>query len=62
MAHLRLPRLLAAALFLLVAVPLCWAADLPVAVVSLSSPVAPFTDATLEIQTAPGATCAITVP
>jgi hypothetical protein len=38
-----------------------WAADLPISVVSLSSPVAPFSDATLEIQTAPGATCAITV-
>ena len=46
---------------LLVAVPVGWAADLPISVVSVSSPVAPFSDATLEIQTAPGATCAVTV-
>lgn len=45
-------RLLAVALLLLFAVPLGWAADLPVSVVTLSSPVVPFDDATLEIQTA----------
>jgi len=38
-----------------------WAADLRVSVVSLSSPAAPSSDATLEIQTTPGATCTITV-
>jgi hypothetical protein len=38
-----------------------WAADLPISVVSLSSPVAPFDDATMEIQTKPGANCAISV-
>jgi len=38
-----------------------WAADLPVTVVSLTSPAAPFSDATLVIQTTPGATCTITV-
>jgi len=38
-----------------------WAADLPVSVVALSSPAAPSSDATLEIQTAPGASCSITV-
>src|SRR2546422_9911158 len=38
-----------------------WAADLAVTVVSLSSPAAPSSDATLEIQTTPGATCTITV-
>ena len=38
-----------------------WAADLRVSVVSLSSPVAPSGDATLEIQTTPGASCSITV-
>lgn len=41
--------------------PITWAAELPLALVSLSSPVAPFTDATLEIQTTPGALCQITV-
>lgn len=38
-----------------------WAGSLPLSVVSLSSPVQPFTDATLEARTAPGATCEITV-
>lgn len=38
-----------------------WAADLPISVVSLSSPVAPFTDATIQVQTTAGAACAITV-
>jgi hypothetical protein len=38
-----------------------WAGALPLSVVSLSSPVQPFTDATLGARTAPGATCDITV-
>jgi hypothetical protein len=38
-----------------------WAADVPISVVSLTSPVAPFTDATLQIQTTPGASCSVTV-
>jgi len=46
---------------LLVLVAPLWAADLPISVVSLSSPVVPFTDATMQIQTTPGASCAITV-
>jgi micrococcal nuclease len=50
-----------AALVLLVTTSPVWAADLQISVVSLSSPVAPFSDAMLEIQTAPGAICAITV-
>jgi micrococcal nuclease len=37
------------------------AASLPLTVVSLTSPVAPFTDATLHARTAPGADCEITV-
>ena len=61
MVQLRRLRLLATVLLLLgFALPI-WAADLPVSVVALSSPVAPSSDATLEIQTTPGATCAITV-
>ncbi len=46
---------------LLAAVLPLWAADLPISVASLSSPVAPFTDATIQIQTSPGAACTITV-
>lgn len=38
-----------------------WAAELPISLVSLSSPVAPFSDATMEIQTRPGANCGISV-
>jgi hypothetical protein len=38
-----------------------WAAELPISLISLSSPVAPFSDATLEIQTRPGASCGISV-
>lgn len=53
--------LLAVAVLLLFAVSLTWAADLPVAVIALSSPVAPSSDAKLEMQTTPGASCAITV-
>jgi len=55
----RLPVL--AALALAATAVVAWAADLPISLVSLSSPVAPFSDATLEIRTSPGATCAITV-
>lgn len=50
-----------AVVFLWVLVGPLWAADLPISVVSLSSPVAPFTDATLQVQTTPGANCTITV-
>src|SRR5260370_16400337 len=50
-----------AILILLAAVGSAWAADLRVAVVSLSSPVAPSGDATLEVQTTPGAACRIAV-
>jgi len=58
---LRRPRLLLGALLLLATAGSIWAADLPISVVSLSTPVAPFSDATIEIQTSPGASCAITV-
>lgn len=61
MVQLRRSKLLLAALLLLLSARSIWAADLPVSVVSLSSPVAPFSDATMEIQTTPGATCSITV-
>lgn len=37
------------------------AADLFLSLVSLSSPVAPFSDATIQIQTKPGANCSISV-
>jgi hypothetical protein len=37
------------------------AADLPVQLLTLTSPVAPFSDATLEAKTLPGASCAISV-
>ena len=47
------PRLTALLLFLSVAV--AWAAELQVSVISLSSPMAPSSDAALEIQTTPGA-------
>ena len=53
-------RVLAISLVVLVlAAHSIWAADLPVSVVS--SPAAPSTDATLEIQTTPGASCTIVV-
>lgn len=58
------PRRPAALLALLVSLLLAWpaaAADLTVSLVSLSSPVAPFSDAFIRIQTAPGASCAIEV-
>ena len=58
---MRHSRLLVAGLLLLVLASSIWAADLLISVVSLSSPVAPFTDATLQIQTTPGAACSITV-
>ena len=46
---------------LLAAARAVWAADVPVSVVSLSSPAATSSDATLEIQTTPGASCTIAV-
>lgn len=53
---------LAVALLLVVAfVGAAWATDLPVTVVSLTSPAAPFSDATLEVKTGAGADCTITV-
>ena len=48
-------------LLLLVAPGPLWASELPIALVSLSSPVAPFTDATIQVQTSPAANCSITV-
>lgn len=54
-------RFLAALVLLLSFVSPVLAADLPVSLVSLSSPIAPFADATLQIQTTPGANCRITV-
>ncbi len=50
-----------AALVLLAFHSLAWAAGLPVSLVHISSPVAPFADATIQIKTAPGAACTITV-
>lgn len=58
---LRRARLSVGLLLVLTTVALVLAADLSVTVLSLSSPVAPFSDATLEAQTTPGAACAITV-
>lgn len=53
-------RKLSVALLLVVAVVgAAWAADLPITVVHLTSPAAPFTDATLEVKTSPGADCTI---
>jgi len=40
---------------------LAWAAGLPVSLVQLSSTVAPFSDATITVKTAPAASCAIAV-
>jgi hypothetical protein len=37
------------------------AADLPVTLISVTSPAAPFSDATLTVSTAPGASCSIVV-
>lgn len=37
------------------------AADLPITLISATSPAAPFTDATLTISTSPGANCSIVV-
>lgn len=61
MGHLRRPRLLLGALLLLATAGSIWAADLPISVLSLSTPVAPFSDAAIKIQTSPGASCGITV-
>jgi hypothetical protein len=47
---------------LVLALPgLAWAAGLAVSLVQLSTPVAPFSDATINVKTAPAASCAITV-
>ena len=54
-------RFLTALILLLSLVGPVFAADLPVSVISLSSPVAPFDDATIQVQTRPGANCHITV-
>src|SRR6266496_2734311 len=37
------------------------AAELPITLISVTSPAAPFSDATLTISTTPGATCSIVV-
>ncbi len=58
---MRWPRLLAGFLLLLAVAKPIWAAELPLSLLSLSSPVAPFTDATIQVQTVPGASCVITV-
>ena len=58
---MRLRVLTVALAVLVLAVTAVCAADLPVSVVALTSPAAPSTDATLEIQTTPGASCAIVV-
>lgn len=52
---------IAGVILVLAQATLLGAADLPISVISLSSPVAPFTDATMQIQTTPGAGCSITV-
>ena len=54
-------RVLAITLLLALHASAIWAADLPVSVVSLSSPAARSSDARLEIQTTPGASCSIIV-
>jgi micrococcal nuclease len=56
----RRARFVGALLLLLSAASPAWA-ELPISVVSLTSPVAPFTDATIQVQTSPGASCSITV-
>jgi hypothetical protein len=53
-------QLLAVALLVAAVVPVL-AAELHIETVALTSPAAPFTDARLQIQTSPGASCAITV-
>ena len=58
---MRMTRFAAAALLLIALHGLALAAELPLSLVNLSSPVARSTDATIQVKTAPGATCAITV-
>lgn len=60
-AQLKPLRVLTIALLFVLNASAIWAADLPVSVVSLSSPAARSTDARLEIQTTPGASCSIIV-
>jgi len=57
----RATRFTLAALLLVALHGFVWAAGLSVSLVQLSSPVAPFTDATITVKTAPAASCAITV-
>jgi hypothetical protein len=59
-ASLMLRRVLMITLLLALTASSVWAPDLRVSVVSLTSPAASSSDATLEIQTTPGASCAIT--
>lgn len=54
-------RIIAGIVFLFGLISPLWAADVPISVVSLTSPVAPFTDATMQVLTTPGAGCSITV-
>jgi len=49
------------ALLVLLLASLAVAGDLPVTLVRVTSPAAPFTDATLEAKARPGADCTITV-
>jgi micrococcal nuclease len=51
---------LAIAVVGVVATPV-WAGALPLSVVSITSPVEPFTDAAIHVRTAPGANCHIAV-
>lgn len=65
--RLRVPRRSLVAMFSLGALALApfvtqvLAGALPVSLVSVTSPVAPFTDATIRVRTAPAASCRITV-
>jgi hypothetical protein len=52
---------LVVAVLILVAGATACAASLAISVVSLTSPAAPATDATIQIQTSPGADCSIQV-
>ena len=58
---MRVTRLMVAALLLLAFPGRAWAPDLPVSLTNLSSPVARFADATIQVKTAPDAACAIRV-
>jgi hypothetical protein len=61
---LRLHRLLALGVILCLVglqLGLAQAAEMPITLISVTSPAAPFTDATLTVSTAPGANCSIAV-